>query len=69
MMEDQRRLTAKMNEKVETDEIETNEKVKIDYGEDITGRWTENLEGGDNRETSKRNMKLSCSIGLCLPLS
>ena len=38
-----------MNEKVEMNGIETNEKVEIDYGEDITGRWTENLGGGDNR--------------------
>ena len=49
MMEKQRRLSSELNEKVETDGIETNEKVKIDYGEDITGRWTENLGGGDIR--------------------
>ena len=35
----------------------------IDRGEDTTGRRTKNLEGGDIRQTSKRNMKLSSSIG------
>ena len=70
LMENQRRLTVENDEKVKMDEIETNEKVEIDYGEiSTTGRWTENLGGGDNRETSKHNMKLSRSIGLCLPLS
>ena len=27
------------------DGIEIDEKVEIDCGEDITGRWTKNLEG------------------------
>ena len=53
-MENQRRLTAKVNEKVEMDATEINEKGQIDCGEDITDRRTKNLEGGDNRETSKR---------------
>ena len=45
MMENQRRLTVEMNEKVEMDGIETGKKVEIDGGGDITGRWIKNLEG------------------------
>ena len=34
------------DEKVKMDEIETNEKVEIDYGEiSTTGRWTKILKG------------------------
>ena len=48
-VENQRRLTVEINEKVEMDEIEMDERVKIDFGEDIIVRRTKNLEGGDIR--------------------
>ena len=44
-MENQRRLTVEMNEKVEMDGIKIDGKVEIDGGEDITGRWTETWRG------------------------
>ena len=52
--ENQRRLVSELNEK-----------VKIDTKEQTIFKENclENLEGGDIRQTSKRNMKLSSSIG------
>ena len=44
-MEDQRRLTVEINEKVEMDGLKMDKKVEIDGGEDITGRWTESWWG------------------------
>ena len=44
-MEDQRRLTVEINETVEMDGLKMDEKVGIDGGEDITGRWTESWWG------------------------
>ena len=47
---------------MEINGVEMDEKVEIDGGEDITGRWTESWWGrySVNKQT---NMKLSSSIG------